>query len=299
MTSTIVGNGLLNRVFNCDVADLLKEIPSDFVDCIFADPDYNVGVRYNNRTYKRKFDDYIAWLGRLCTEFHRVLRPDGNLFIINYPKNNAHLRVRFLDDLFFAIYEYIWVYNTNVGHHSQHFTTAHRSILHCTKSPNNKFFKEQVAQPYQNPTDRRIRRNIANGSPGRMPYSWVYFNLVKNVSREKTFHSCQIPEKLSELLIKASTSPGDAVFIPFGGSGAEISVCIRNGRQFIAAEIDTVYYEMILDRIAQEGGIDRRYRLLERIRERQRNGSKGVNRVAQLHLIKDGNTIPYELQRMD
>lgn len=106
----------------------------------------------------------------------------------------------------------------------------------------------------------------------------MYFNLVKNVSREKTFHSCQIPEKLSELLIKASTNPGDVVFIPFGGSGAEISVCLRNGRHFIAAEIDLVYYQMILDRIKREGAIDRKYRLLEHMRERKARLGVAVDR---------------------
>ena len=49
-------------------------------------------------------------------------------------------------------YDYVWVYNTNVGHTNRRFTTAHRSILHATKSRNNRFYKEQVAQPYQNPT---------------------------------------------------------------------------------------------------------------------------------------------------
>ncbi|MEK7848297.1 MAG: DNA methyltransferase [Chloroflexota bacterium] len=156
-----------------------------------------------------------------------------------------------------------------------------------------------MAQPYQNPTDRRIRQNIANGSPGRMPYSWFYFNLVKNVSKEKTFHSCQIPEKLSASLIEASTQPGDVVFIPFGGSGAEISVCLRNGRHFIAAEIDPVYYQMILDRIAREGAIDRKYRLIERIRERKRDGTGAVNQASQLRLVQEHAEVVYQASPED
>lgn len=83
---TLVSSDRLDEVFNSDVADLLKQMPNGSVDCIFADPDYNVGIRYNNKSYKRKFDEYIAWLGGLCVEFHRVLSQDGNFFIINYPK---------------------------------------------------------------------------------------------------------------------------------------------------------------------------------------------------------------------
>lgn len=262
-------DGFINKVFNEDVASLLPRLPDESVDCIFADPDYNVGIRYNSKSHKKAFNEYIDWLAALSHQFYRVLKPDGNLFIINYPKNNAYLRVRLLDDLFHAIYEYVWTYNTNIGQHPRHFTTAHRSILHCTKSPTNKFFKDNVAQPYQNPTDRRIQHNLAAGSKGRMPYSWVYANLVKNVSKEKTVHSCQIPQTLSELLIAASTEVGDLVLIPFGGSGAEISVCLKLNRKFVSAEIDRAYYEMILDRIKLEGGIDASYRLLYRMKNHQ------------------------------
>lgn len=135
-----------------------------------------------------------------------------------------------------------------------------RSILHCRKTQNNKFYKNNVAVQYQNPTDKRILNNIANGSKGRMPYDWLYFDLVKNVSKEKTFHACQIPQKLAELLIKSCTQPGDIVLVQFGGSGSEIEICRKLGRQFISAEIDEKYYNMILDRL-NNGVIDEKYKL--------------------------------------
>ena len=182
---------------------------------------------------------------------------------LNYPKQNAYLRVRFLDEACYEMHDYVWVYNTNVGHSPKRFTTAHRSILHCRKTAHNKFFKEQVAQPYQNPTDKRIRQRIAQGHKGRMPYSWFYFDLVKNVSREKTVHACQIPQKLSEMLILSCTQPGDVVLVHFGGSGAELEVCQRLGRRFLAAEIDPKYHAMILSRL-HTGQIRDEYRLTKR-----------------------------------
>ena len=71
----------------------------------------------------------------------RVLKNDGNLFMMNYPQQNAHLRVKYLDSYFSNIHEYVWVYNTNVGHTPKRFTTAHRSILHVRKNIDNKFFQ--------------------------------------------------------------------------------------------------------------------------------------------------------------
>ncbi len=252
----------LDHVFNKDIIQVLRELPSNSIDCIYADPDYNVGVKYNNISYMRKFEDYINWCIEWSEESHRVLKDTGNFYIINYPKNNAHLRTRYLDDAFFEVNDYVWVYNTNIGHSERRFTTAHRSILHCTKSKNNKFYKENVAVSYENPTDKRIKALMKNGKPGRMPYSWLYYNLVKNVGLTKTFHSCQIPEKLSRTLIASCTKPGDIVLILFGGSGSEIVECNRLKRHFISAEIDEKYYRLIKERLKSGGDVPEKYRLM-------------------------------------
>ncbi len=250
-----------NNVYNTDVMEVLKGLPDKSIDMVYGDPDYNVGIKYNNKSYTKNFNEYIEWYAELAKESLRVLKDDGNLFFINYPKQNAYLRVRYLDKVCYKVSDYVWVYNTNVGHSSKRLTTAHRSILHCQKTKDNKFYKKNIAVPYQNPTDKRILKNIANGSKGRMPYDWFYFDLVKNVSKDKTFHPCQIPKGLVEMLIKASTKENGSVFILFGGSGNEILLCKELKRRFISAEIDKKYYNMILDRLKNGGIIRKDYKL--------------------------------------
>lgn len=250
----------LNKVFLKDIMELLRELPDKCVDMVYGDPDYNVGIRYGNRSYTKNFDEYIEWYIELARQSLRVLKDTGNMFLMNYPKQNAYLRVKYLDSVCYEVLDYVWVYNTNVGHSPYRFTTAHRSILHCRKTSRSKFYKDNVAVPYKNPTDKRILQNLANGSKGRMPYDWLYFDLVKNVSKEKTFHACQIPQRLSEVLIRSCTMPKDIVLILFGGSGSEIEVCKLLDRQYISAEIDERYYEIILDRL-RKGKIDQKYRL--------------------------------------
>jgi DNA modification methylase len=139
---------LVDTVYLGDVMELMRQLPDRSVDMVYSDPDYNVGIRYNNRSYTRSFEEYIEWYIELARESLRVLKDEGNMFFINYPRQNAYLRVRFLDEACYAVHDYVWVYNTNVGHSPKHFTTAHRSILHCRKTKDNKFFKDQVAQPY-------------------------------------------------------------------------------------------------------------------------------------------------------
>lgn len=256
----ILPPNFIDTVFNQDVMDLLHQLPDESVDMVYGDPDYNVGIKYNDRSYTRNFDEYIDWYIDLARESLRVLKSDGNLFMINYPKQNAYLRVKYLDQACYEVLDYVWIYNTNVGHTPKRLTTAHRSILHCRKSSESRFYKDNIAVPYENPTDKRIKHNIAMGSKGRMPYSWMYFDLVKNVSREKTMHACQIPQALSELLIASCTMPGDIVFVLFGGSGSELEVCKKLNRRYISAEIDENYYRLIIDRL-KTGKIDPKYKI--------------------------------------
>ena len=262
----------LNTVYFGDIMDLLKQLPDKCVDMVFGDPDYNVGIKYGDKTYTKNFDEYIDWYIELTKESMRVLKDDGNLFMMNYPKQNAHLRVKYLDKVYPLVSEYVWIYNTNVGHTPKRFTTAHRTILHVRKAKNNKFYKENVAVPYKNPSDKRILQNLKNGSKGRMPYDWFYFDLVKNVSKEKTYHACQVPQKFTEMLVKSCTMPNDTVLILFGGSGAELEVCKILKRQYISAEIDKKYHELIASRL-KNGRIEEKYKLQFRKNKKEQTPS--------------------------
>ena len=97
-----------------------------------------------------------------------------------------------------------------------------------------------------------------------MPYSWMYYNLVKNVSKDKTFHACQLPGGLVEMLIKAATDEGDLVQILFGGSSNEILLCKELNRNFISSEIHKPYYDLIMDRLNNNGIIKAEYRCLNK-----------------------------------
>lgn len=242
-----------NQVFHSDVMEVMQSLPDNCIDLVYADPDYNVGINYGGVRYTKAWNEYIAWYSQLITESMRILKDTGNLFTINYPRQNAFLRVQCLEDIANSVHEYVWTYNTNVGHSNRRFTTAHRSILHATKSKNNAFYKSQVAQPYKNPDDRRIKERIALGSKGRMPYSWFYFDLVKNVSKDKTVHACQIPLKLVEMLYKATTKPDDLIFVLFGGSGSELMLAKEMKRNFISCEMHKPYYDLIQDRLHADG----------------------------------------------
>ena len=240
-----IPNEMRNTLYNMNVFDVLDSLPDKSINTVFGDPDYNVGIKYNKNSYRMEWEKYIEWYCELAIESMRVLAEDGNLFFVNYPKQNAWLRANCLDDLAYRVEDYAWVYNTNVGMSKSRFTPAHRSILHATKSPKNKFLKNAVAEPYQNPNDKRVRYQQEKGSKGRMPYSWMMIQQVKNVSKEKRNHPCQIPQELTQKLFNATLERGDSVAILFAGSGNEIRVAESMGVDWVSAELDTDYCQSI------------------------------------------------------
>ncbi len=224
-----------------DILEFMDGIDDSSMDMIWIEPDYNCGISYNGHRVTKGFYDYIDWLSLICREAHRILKPTGNMFAMNYPKQNAYLRVRILDEVFYNVFENVWIYNSNVGHSPKRLTRAHRTILHCTKTKDNNWYKDAIAMPYQNLNDKRIQGRISNGSKGRSPYSWNYFDLVKNVSKDKRNHPCQIPIDLFNMYMFGSTMPGDNILVCFAGGGNEVVSAVENGRNVWTCDIVEEY----------------------------------------------------------
>lgn len=92
------------------------------------------------------------------------------------------------------------------------------------------------------------------GGIGAKLYDWWNINQVKNVSKEKTEHPCQMPLKVMENII--GILPYDAIIIdPFMGSGTtglavlNMNIKQKANRDFIGIEIDEKYFNIAKERI--------------------------------------------------
>jgi DNA modification methylase len=131
-----------------------------------------------------------------------------------------------------------WVYNSNTA-------KQHRDIAFWGVKPD---FRK-VIQPYKNPADKRIKERIARGILGGRLYDWWNINQVKNVSKEKTAHPCQMPLEVMTNIV--GILPEDALIIdPFCGSGTTGAACKKLGRDFIGIDIDKDYVELSQERIS-------------------------------------------------
>ena len=233
-----------HKIICGDCVEELKNINSESIDLIVTDPPFNIGKKYNSYIDKKSKEDYIKWCESWLLECVRVLKNGGALYLFNYPENNAYL-MPFLDRHLTFKRWMAWHYPTNTGMSPTNFTRTQHSILFYIKGKKNRVFnKNDIAEPYRNPTDKRIQERIKNGSKGKTPYDVFQFNLVKNVSKDKTDHPCQIPVPLIEIFIKASSNKGDLVLDPFGGSFSTAHACKKLDRNSISIEIDKKYCEI-------------------------------------------------------
>ena len=194
---------------------------------IVTDPPFNVGYHYNTYKDSMDADDYYSMLGDVFGFAPFV--------VIHYPEE--------IYKIAFQVGEFpdkvvSWVYNSNTA-------KQHRDIAFFGIKPD--FTK--YGQPYKNPTDKRIMQRIADGKSARL-YDWWEINQVKNVSKDKTAHPCQMPIEVMKRVI--AILPDDYTIVdPFMGSGTTGVACKMLGRDFIGIDMDSTYVAIAEQRISE------------------------------------------------
>ena len=205
---------------------------------IVTDPPYNMNYHYETYKDNLSSDEYYEWLEDVFCSYPFV--------VIHYPESIYKIAFqvgRFPEKVA------SWVYNSNTA-------KQHRDIAYFDVIPDFNL----VRQPYKNPTDKRVKRLMANGSGGGRLYDWWYAEQVKNVSKEKTTHPCQIPVEIMENVIGVIPNDENLIIIdPFMGSGTTGVACVNLNRNFIGMEIDEKYYQIAVKRIedAQRDKLER------------------------------------------
>jgi DNA modification methylase len=214
---------------------MVEIINNDFRDCeipeglTITDPPYNQKYNYNTYSDNLSTKEYIDLLSKIPLP----------CVVIHYPEETINL----LPNAFKTNCQQVvcWVYNSNTGKQS-------RLISWWGCKPD--FSK--VRQPYKNLNDKRIQKRIENGFVGSKLYDWWEINQVKNVSKEKTNHPCQIPEELIEKIILTTAKPNQLIIDTFAGSGTTGKVANDLGHDSMLFEIDEKYCQIIKNRICQK-----------------------------------------------
>jgi DNA modification methylase len=234
-------NGLL---FEGDCLDILPRLPSAAIDMVFADPPFNLGKIYGNRTNDLRADtEYISWCKRWLAEAIRILKPGGALFVYNLPRWNiligAHLMecgMQFRHSIAIEMKSCLPI--------PGRLYPAHYSLLYFTKGKPKTF--RRVRTPIE--TCRHCGGEIKDYGGHRDAMNPLGVNLKdvwsdippvrhwKFKSKERRANA--LSTKILDRVVEMSTCTGEIVCDPFGGSGTTYAVCERRGRRWIGIEID-------------------------------------------------------------
>ncbi|MCL2647552.1 MAG: hypothetical protein FWD61_11195 [Phycisphaerales bacterium] len=256
----------VNRLYNRDCIEGMREIPEGSVDLAFADPPFNIGYDYDVYEDRRAADEYLEWTRQWGAALVKALKPDGTFWLAIGDDFAAELKLIFQRDLKLTCRSWvIWYYTFGVNCKFK-FSRSHTHLFHFIKNPKKFTFNGQAIRV---PSARQLvyADNRAN-STGRLPDdTWVlrpqdlpngfgpeedvwYFPRVCGTFKERAgWHGCQMPEQLLGRIIKACSNPKDLVLDPFAGSGSTLAVAKKLDRSFIGFELSKNYADQIQARL--------------------------------------------------
>jgi DNA modification methylase len=212
-------------LYNNDFRQVIKDIDFNY---IITDPPYNVNYKYPDYKDNLHEEDYINLLSELN----------------QYPVVMIH----YAEDFCGIVGEAMgrpkrcvsWCYSSNLPKQSRMI-----AWFNCVPDFN------KVKQPYKNPTDKRIKKLIEDGSEGARLYDWWSdIQLIKNVSKDKIeSFTNQIPIPLLERIIKLTTNEGDTILDPFFGSGSIYFACKNTNRKCIGIEQSNIHINSFRERL--------------------------------------------------
>ena len=245
------------------MAALLPEY-KDKINLIYADPPFFTNRKYSARIGRgedsrrpegwaladgypdswKNLDTYLDFLYARLALMHRLLAPDGTLYLHLDWHANSYARL-LLDEIFGAdhlLNEVVWTYHGPSPIRTA-FNRKHDTILAYVKGDHYTFNADAVRSPYNPATVQTFKASpkagfgkIPNLERGKVPEDWWYFPVVARLHNERTGYPTQKPESLLDRIILASSNPGELVADFFCGSGTAPSRAARLGRRFLAVD---------------------------------------------------------------
>ncbi len=236
-----------NIIYLGDCIEIMKGLPSNSVDLIFADPPFNIGLKYDIYNDKKSYNDYFSWSDNWINEARRILKNSGSIYIAIGDEFAAEINIILKKSSFHFRNWIIWYYTFGQNQRKK-FNRAHTHILYFSKDDTDFIFNIDNIRV---PSARQLVYNDKRANPnGKSPDDvWEYSSVCGTFKERIGNHPCQMPENLLERIILASTNEGDIVIDPFGGTGTTAFVADRLKRKYITMDISDQYFEIITKRL--------------------------------------------------
>jgi site-specific DNA-methyltransferase (adenine-specific) len=265
-----------------DNLPILRSMDEASFDLVYIDPPFNTGKaqthtrvrtvrdddgdrrgfggkRYRTETlgtqsFDDAFDDYPAFLRPRLEETHRLLRPDGSLFVHLDPREVHYCKV-LLDCIFGRasfMNEIIWAYDYG-GRSKRRWPAKHDTILWYAKDPDHYTYnyEEMDRIPYMAPglvTPEKAAR-------GKTPTDVWWMTIVTTQGRERTGYPTQKPLRLVERIVKVHSRPGDRLLDFFAGSGTLGEAAGMHGRDAVLIDDNPEAIDVMTRRLADMNAV--------------------------------------------
>lgn len=227
------------KLFNADCFKKLKDIPDHSINLILCDPPYNLA---NYSTGNMNFDwraevnnDVAEWdevtlnPADLVSEFKRVIKPDGNIFI-------------------FTSYNLIGKYHEVFD---PEFDTFQFMVWHKT-NPIPNIRKSSFLNSCELIVCLWNKGHTWNFSKQNEMHNFIESPICMGAERLKEpKHPTQKPVKILEHIIKIASNENDLVLDMFMGVGSTGVACMNLNRRFIGIELDKEYYNASVKRLKE------------------------------------------------
>ncbi|MEB3074128.1 site-specific DNA-methyltransferase [Capnocytophaga gingivalis] len=235
MTQTLLKQG--------DCISLLKTLPSQSIQQIFADPPYNLSGNNFQTVKSGKFapcdkgewdmiGDIDLFNQRWIEECVRVLSDDGTIWISGTLHNHPSIGVTLKKLGLWIINDIIWFKRNAAPLLSKNRLAPSTELIWVASKTKKYYFDYEMAK-------------AINGGK-QMRNLWEI-----NAQRHLTEHPTEKPEILLERILLLGSQQGDTVLDPFLGSGTTGVVAKRLKRNFIGFELSPTYFEIAKNRIDQ------------------------------------------------
>ena len=235
----------LGKLYRGDCLDLMKNLDSDSIDLVFADPPFNLKKLYpSNINDDLKTEQYIRWCEKWATECVRILKPGGSLFVWNLPKWNTHLSGFLNGRMTFRHWISVDIkYSLPI---KGRLYPSHYSLLYyCKGEKPTRFHPDRLPMdicPHcvGDLKDYGGYKHKMNPDGINITDVWLDIPPVRHKKYKKRNGANELSIKLLDRIIEMASDEGDIVFDPFGGSGTTYAVSEIKNRRWLGIEIGPV-----------------------------------------------------------
>jgi site-specific DNA-methyltransferase (adenine-specific) len=238
----------------------LPTMAAESAQIIIADPPYNIGKDFGNKSDKQPMDEYLKWCDLWIADCLRILKPNGTMFVYGFSEILALIlaRIPYSINRRWLIWHYT---NKNVAS-LKFWQRSHESILVLWKS-DKVFNRDEVREPYTdgflNGAAGRKRTatigRFSNGDKtttytahpaGALPRDVIKIPALAGGAgmKERVNHPTQKPLALCEKLLRSCKQDAGFVLVPFAGSGSECLAAKQLGLPYVGIELNPEYVKL-------------------------------------------------------